>query len=62
MKMQQHGQYLFQLTRLGAFNSFLVRDEDGLIPVPKNSVTLTEFFRAERVRPSAGSGNWRNTR
>ena len=31
-----------------------------LIPIPKDSVTLTESFRVERVRPSAGFGNWRN--
>ncbi len=32
----------------------------GLIPIPKDSVTLTESSRVERVRPSTGSGNWRN--
>ena len=31
-----------------------------LRPILKNSVTLTEFFRVERVRPSTGSRNWRN--
>ena len=36
MKMQQHGHHLFQLTRLGAFNSFLVREEDGLTAVDTN--------------------------
>lgn len=36
MKMQQHGRHLFQLTRLGAFNSFLVREEDGLTAVDTN--------------------------
>jgi glyoxylase-like metal-dependent hydrolase (beta-lactamase superfamily II) len=30
MKITQHGQYLYQLTRLGAFNCYLLREEDGL--------------------------------
>jgi len=32
------------------FNAVVIR-------IPKDSVTLTESFRVERVRPSAGSGN-----
>ena len=31
-----------------------------LVPILKISVTPTEFSRVERVRPSTGSGNWRN--
>lgn len=30
MKLSQHGQNLYQLTRLFAFNCYLVREEDGL--------------------------------
>ena len=37
-----------------------LRQGAGLILIPKNFVTFTEFFRVERVRPSTGSGNWRN--
>jgi glyoxylase-like metal-dependent hydrolase (beta-lactamase superfamily II) len=30
MKITQHGQYLYQLTRLGVFNCYLLREDDGL--------------------------------
>ena len=33
MKVSQHGQHLWQLTRLVAFNSYLVREGDGLTVV-----------------------------
>jgi glyoxylase-like metal-dependent hydrolase (beta-lactamase superfamily II) len=36
MKITQHGQNLWQITRLTAFNSFLVREEDGLTVVDTN--------------------------
>lgn len=36
MKMTQYGQNLWQLTRLTAFNSFLVREDDGLTVVDTN--------------------------
>lgn len=36
MKLTQHGQNLWQITRLTAFNSFLVREEDGLTVVDTN--------------------------
>ena len=31
-----------------------------VMPIPKDPVALTESFRVERVRPSAGYGNGRN--
>lgn len=36
MKIMQHGQYLIKLTRLGAFNCYLVREEDGFTLVDTN--------------------------
>ncbi len=36
MKITQHGKNLWQLTRLWAFNSYLVREEDGLTAVDTN--------------------------
>ena len=30
MKLTKHGDYLIQLTRLGSFNSYLLREDDGL--------------------------------
>jgi glyoxylase-like metal-dependent hydrolase (beta-lactamase superfamily II) len=36
MKLSQHGQNLWQVTRLTAFNSFLVREDDGLTVVDTN--------------------------
>lgn len=33
MKITQHGDHLYQLTRLIAFNSFIVREDDGLTVV-----------------------------
>lgn len=36
MKITQHGKYLVQLTRLVAFNSFLVREDDGFTVVDTN--------------------------
>ncbi|MEZ4658387.1 MAG: MBL fold metallo-hydrolase [Caldilineaceae bacterium] len=36
MKIMQHGQYLVQLTRLGAFNCYLVREDDGFTLVDTN--------------------------
>lgn len=36
MKLTQHGQNLWQITRLTAFNSFLVREKDGLTAVDTN--------------------------
>ncbi|CAN5906704.1 MBL fold metallo-hydrolase [soil metagenome] len=36
MKVQQHGLNLFQLSRYVAFNSFLVREDDGLTVVDTN--------------------------
>lgn len=36
MKTTQHGNYLFQLTRMGAFNCYLVREEDGFTLVDTN--------------------------
>ena len=36
MKVQQHGQNLFQLSRYFAFNSFLVREDDGFTAVDTN--------------------------
>lgn len=36
MKVTQHGENLWQITRLTAFNSFLVREEDGLTVVDSN--------------------------
>lgn len=36
MKVTQHGQNLYQLTRLIAFNCFLVQEEDGLTLVDTN--------------------------
>jgi len=42
MKVTQHGQYLWQLTRLWAFNSYLVREEDGLTVVDTGLVGSAE--------------------
>ncbi|MCB0096472.1 MAG: MBL fold metallo-hydrolase [Caldilineaceae bacterium] len=36
MKITQHGQYLIQLTRLGAINCYLVREEDGFTLIDTN--------------------------
>ena len=36
MKLTQHGENLWQITRLTAFNSFLVREDDGLTVVDTN--------------------------
>ena len=36
MKLTQHGSNLWQITRLTGFNSFLVREEDGLTVVDTN--------------------------
>lgn len=36
MKLTQHGQNLWQITRLTAFNSFLVREDDSLTVVDTN--------------------------
>ena len=36
MKITQHGKNLYQLTRLGAFNSYLVREDDALTVVDTN--------------------------
>ena len=36
MKLSQHGPYLWQITRLTAFNSFLVGEEDGLTVIDTN--------------------------
>ena len=36
MKVTQHGKNLWQITRLTAFNSFLVREDDGLTVVDTN--------------------------
>lgn len=36
MKLTQHGQHLWQLTRMTAFNCYLVREEDGLTLVDTN--------------------------
>lgn len=36
MKVTQHGDYLIKLTRLGMFNSFLVRQDDGFTAVDTN--------------------------
>jgi len=36
MKITQHGQHLFQLTRLGAFSCYLVRQDDGFTLVDTN--------------------------
>lgn len=36
MKLTQHGRYLWQLTRLRAFNCYLVQEEDGLTVVDTN--------------------------
>lgn len=36
MKITQHGENLFQLTRLIGFNSYLVREDDGLTVVDTN--------------------------
>lgn len=36
MKTTQHGDYLFQLTRLGAFSCYLVREDDGFTLVDTN--------------------------
>ena len=36
MKVRQFGQNLWQLTRMGAFNSYLVREDDGLTVIDTN--------------------------
>jgi glyoxylase-like metal-dependent hydrolase (beta-lactamase superfamily II) len=36
MKITQHGENLWQITRLTAFNSFLVREDDGLTVIDTN--------------------------
>ena len=36
MSLTQHGAHLFRLTRLGAFNSYLLRDEGGLTLIDTN--------------------------
>ncbi|MEX1018645.1 MAG: MBL fold metallo-hydrolase [Litorilinea sp.] len=36
MKLTQHGENLWQLTRLGAFNSYFVREADGLTLIDTN--------------------------
>jgi len=47
MKLTQHGQNLWQITRLTAFNSFLVREEDGLTVVDTNmSGTADDILQA----------------
>lgn len=51
MKLTQHGENLWQITRLTGFNSFLVREKDGLTVVDTNmSGTGKDIIRAaERV-------------
>ena len=47
MKLTQHGENLWQITRLTAFNSFLVREDDGLTVVDANmSGTGKDILRA----------------
>ena len=36
MKITQHGDYLYKLTRLGRFNCYLVREDDGLTLIDTN--------------------------
>ena len=36
MRITQHGEHLFQLTRLAAFNAFLVREDDGFTLIDTN--------------------------
>jgi glyoxylase-like metal-dependent hydrolase (beta-lactamase superfamily II) len=36
MSLTQHGAHLFRLTRFGLFNSYLLRDEDGLTLIDTN--------------------------
>lgn len=42
MKLTQHGQYLWQLTRLTAFNCYLVREGEGLTLIDTNMESSEE--------------------
>jgi len=47
MKVTQHGENLWQITRLTGFNSFLLREEDGLTAIDTNmSGTGKDILRA----------------